>query len=78
MDELHEKSLKLLADPCKLKDIRKKNNSQDRLKYELEYKFHYPLTNKLYQHLVKIIKQELIIDSCVQDLINQVSLNHNP
>ena len=78
MNELQEKSLKLLADPYKLKDIRKKNNNQDRLKNELEYKFHYPLTNKLYQHIVQIIKQELIIDSCIQDIINQVSLDHSP
>ena len=78
MNELQEKGLKLLADPCKLKDIRKKNNNQDRLKNELEYKFHYPLTNKLYQHIVQIIKQELIIDSCIQDIINQVSLDHSP
>tara|TARA_B100001094_G_C18045187_1_gene727050 strand:- start:241 stop:474 length:234 start_codon:yes stop_codon:yes gene_type:complete len=77
MDILQETSLKLLADPHKLKCI-KKYYGEDKLKNELERKFNYLLTNQLYQHLIETIRSELIIDSVIRDIINQVSLNHNP
>jgi len=74
---LNEKHLKLLADPHKLK-CKKIYRHEDKLKNELEYKFNYSLTNTLYQHILDTIRTELIIDSVIQDLTNQVILDHNP
>ena len=74
---LNEKHLKLLANPHKLKS-KKIYRHEDKLKNELEYKFNYSLTNTLYQHILDTIRTELIIDSVIQDLINQVILDHNP
>ena len=76
--EFKEKSLKLLADPCKLKDIQYNPKYKDSFKKELDYKFNYEVTDTVYNHIVQEIKTMLLIDSVLQDIINQVSLNHSP
>ena len=76
--ELKDKTLKLLADPHKLKSQRKNYASIDRLKQELESKFNYQINNRLYQYILTTVKTELIIDSVLQDIINRVILDHSP
>ena len=77
-DEFKKKQLKLLADPHKLKTKKFVITTQDYFKTHMERKFGYLLNELLYQHISKIIKTELIIDSVIQDVINQVILDHNP
>ena len=76
--ESKEKSLKLLADPCKLKDIQYNPKYKDSFKKELDYKFNYEVTDTVYNHIVQEIKTILLIDSVLQDIINQVSLDQTP
>ena len=76
--EFKEKSLKLLADPCKLKDIQYNPKYKDSFKKELDYKFNYEVTDTVYNHIVQEIKTMLLIDSVLQDIINQVSLDQTP
>ena len=77
MDEFN--SLKLLAVPHKLREQKqKKYIPMSRLKNVIEYEFNYKLTNTSYQHIMNTIRSELIIDSLINDIINQVVLNHNP
>ena len=76
--EFKEKSLKLLADPCKLKDIQYNPKYKDSFKKELDYKFNYEVTDTVYNHIVQEIKSILLIDSVLQDVINQVSLDQTP
>ena len=76
-DDFKIKSLKLLADPTKLRE-KKKVYKIDKFKNEIECKFNYRLNNIIYQHIINTIRTELIIDSVIQDIINQVSLNHSP
>lgn len=76
--EFKEKSLKLLADPCKLKDIQYNPKYKDSFKKELDYKFNYEVTDTVYNHIVQEIKTILLIDSVLQDIINQVSLDQTP
>lgn len=77
LDELQVKTLKLLADPCKLK-IKNAPIFKERFKTELEYKFNTHISTDLYTNLLKIIEQEIIIDIFIKDIINQVMINHNP
>tara|TARA_Y100000768_G_scaffold343106_1_gene288588 strand:+ start:857 stop:1111 length:255 start_codon:yes stop_codon:yes gene_type:complete len=77
-NEFKEKQLKLLADPHKLKIKKFVITTEDYFKTQMERKFGYLLNELLYQHILKIIKTELIIDSVIQDVINQVILDHNP
>jgi hypothetical protein len=76
--EFKEKSLKLLADPFKLKDISYNPKKNDSFKNELEYKFNYKLSELLYESITQEIEGLIIIDSVLHDIINQVNLNHNP
>ena len=76
--EFKEKSLKLLADPCKLKDIQYNPKNKDSFKKELNYKFNYEVNHTIYNHIVQEIKSLLVIDSVLQDIINQVSLDQIP
>jgi hypothetical protein len=76
--EFKEKSLKLLADPCKLKDIQYNPKNNDKFKNELEYKFNCEVSELLYKHITQEIENLIIIDSILQTIINQVNLNHNP
>ena len=77
-NEFKEKSLKLLADPCKLKDIQYNPKYSDPFKKELDYKFNYEVNDTVYNHIVQEIKTILLIDSVLQDIINQVSLDQTP
>jgi len=77
-EKLDEKSLKLLADPHKLKVKKKFFIQYDHLKYQLESKFNCKIRDDLYTRLLTIIETEIIIDSILQDIINQVDLNHSP
>ena len=76
--DLTMKSLKLLADPHKLRESKKMPMQYDRFKQSLESKFNYTIDMPLYSHLLKVIQTELIIDSVVKDIINQAILNHSP
>jgi len=76
-NEFEMKSLKLLADPRKLKGM-KRNMFPDKFKREIETKFNYKLNNIIYQHILETIRTELVIDALLNDIINQVNLNHNP
>ena len=46
MDELRIRSLKLLADPHKLKEPKKRMIQYDRFKQELEFKFNYIIDDR--------------------------------
>ena len=76
--EFKEKSLKLLADPCKLKYSHYNPKNNDTFKNELEYKFNCELSELLYGCITQEIENLIIIDSVLQTIINQVNLNHNP
>ena len=76
--EFKEKSLKLLADPCKLKDIQYNPKNNDKFKNELDYKFNYEVSELLYGRITQEIENLIIIDSILQTIINQVNSNHNP
>lgn len=76
--EFNEKSLKLLADPYKLKDIQYNPKYTDSFKRELDYKFNYEVSDIVYNYVVQQIKTTLLIDSVLQDIINQVSLDQSP
>ena len=75
--EFQKKTLKLLADPNKLKS-KPVIIVKDKFKVQLESKFNYEITDTSYQHIITVIHHELIIDSLLKDIINQVSLDHNP
>ncbi len=77
-DEFKDKTLKLLADPRKLKEIKRSFVTYDHFKNQLESKFNCSIEQPLYEKLVAMIHKELIISSIVNDIINQVSLNHSP
>lgn len=76
--EFNEKSLKLLADPYKLKEIQYNPKYKDSFKRELDYKFNYEVSDTVYNYVVQQIKTTLLIDSVLQDIINQVSLDQIP
>ena len=77
-NEFKEKSLKLLADPCKLKDINYNPKKNDKFKNEIEYKFNYEVSELLYSRITQEIENLIIIDSVLQTIINQVNSNHSP
>ena len=70
-NELPEKSLKLLADPCKLKNHRF-SFMMDPLQRELEAKFHCSISHSQYQRLLKTIEIELLVSSILDTIINQL------
>ena len=78
MDELRIRSLKLLADPHKLKDPKKRLIPYDRFKHEIESRFNYTIDDRLYQRILTTIRTELIINSVVRDIIDQAILSHSP
>ena len=73
-----QKSLKLLADPCKLKDIHYNPKSNDALRSEIDYKFNHTLSDNLYSRITQDIQDLVIIDSVLQNLINRVNSDQNP
>ena len=76
-DEFKFKSLKLLADPHKFKKHIRVSNI-DSFKSSIESRFNYKLDDMIYQRIIKLIRDELIIHSVITDIINQVSLDHSP
>jgi hypothetical protein len=73
-----DKSLKLLADPHKLK---KKHNPYiyfNKFKYDIENKFKYKLSNHEYEHIIQNIYQDIEIIKIINNIINQVDSHHNP
>jgi hypothetical protein len=77
-EEFNQKSLKLLADPCKLKDTKYIPKNTDKLKDEIETKFKYTLSDKCYNSIIQEIEILITVDDILNDIINQVSLNQNP
>ena len=77
-DEFNQKSLKLLADPCKLKDIKYIPKNTDKLKDEIETKFKCKISDKCYISIIQEIEILVTVDSVLNDIINQVSSNQNP
>ena len=77
-DEFKQKSLKLLADPCKLKDIKYIPKNTDKLKDEIETKFKCKISDKCYCSIIQEIEIIVIVDTLLNDIINQVSSNQNP
>lgn len=77
-DVFQEKSMKLLADPLKMRKHSTKTETYDRLRSSLESTFDYKLTDESYQRIRSHIYHDLVLDSVMQDLINQVTLRQNP
>ena len=77
-NEVDMNSLKLLADPHKLKKYKHISVQYDGFRQSLESKFNYDIDNNLYSHLLGIIQVELIIDAVIKDIINQAILSHSP
>ena len=77
-DEFKQKSLKLLADPCKLKDSKYVPKNTDKLKDEIESKFKCKISDKCYISIIQEIEIIVTVDSVLNDIINQVSSNQNP
>ncbi len=77
-DVFQEKSMKLLADPLKMRKLQTKTETYDRLRSSLESTFDYKLTDESYQRIRSHIYHDLVLDSVMQDLINQVTLRQNP
>jgi len=77
-DEFKQKSLKLLADPCKLKDSKYIPKNTDKLKDEIETKFKCKISDKCYCSIIQEIEIIVIVDSVLNDIINLVSSNQNP
>ena len=77
-DEFKQKSLKLLADPCKLKDINYVPKNSDKLKDEIESKFKCKISDKCYSSIIQEIEIIVNVNNLLNDIINQVSSNQNP
>ena len=77
-DEFKQKTLKLLADPCKLKDIKYIPKNTDKLKDEIETKFKCKISDKCYCSIIQEIEIIVIVNTLLNDIINQVSSNQNP
>lgn len=74
MDEqTKDKSLKLLADPNKLKEYNKyKEIKKKTLKDYIEYHFKYKLSDMLYINIIESIDIYIIIDEYINKIIDQV------
>lgn len=77
-DEFKQKSLKLLADPCKLKDIKYVPKNTDKLKDEIESKFKCKISDNCYSSIIQEIEIIITVNTVLNDIINQVSSNQNP
>lgn len=77
-EEFNQKSLKLLADPCKLKEIKYVPKNTDKLKDEIESKFKCKISDKCYSSIIQEIEILVTVDSVLNDIINQVNSNQNP
>ena len=77
-DEFKQKTLKLLADPCKLKDSKYVPKNSDKLKDEIESKFKCKISDKCYSSIIQEIEIIVTVYSVLNDIINQVNSNQNP
>lgn len=82
-DEFKQKTLKLLADPIKLKDtnkppIQSTQNLKISFKKLMDRIYMCKLTKIQYNHIDSIIQDELVIMNVMNGIINQVSLYQNP
>ena len=69
-DEFNQKSLKLLADPCKLKDSKYVPKNTDKLKDEIESKFKSKISDICYTSILQEIEIIVIVDSVLNDIIS--------
>ena len=76
--ELKEKSLKLLADPHKLKHTHYSRPMCDPFKQQLEYTFKCKCSKTFYNHIIQLLQTEVQVYKILIDIIDQVSLPHNP
>jgi hypothetical protein len=82
-DEFKQKTLKLLADPIKLKDtnkppIQSTQNLKISFKKLMDRIYMCKLTKIQYNHIDSIIQDELVIMNVMNGIINQVSQYQNP
>ena len=82
-DEFKQKTLKLLADPIKLKDTNKPptqstQNLKESFKKLMDRIYMCKLTKIQYNHIDSIIQDELVIMNVIDGIINQVSQYQNP
>ena len=71
-DEFKQKSLKLLADPCKLKDSKYIPKNTDKLKDEIESKFKCRISDNIYNSILQEIEIIVIVDSVLNDIISKI------
>ena len=71
-DEFNQKSLKLLADPCKLKDIKYVPKNTDKLKEEIESEFKCKVSDNSYNYILQEIEILVIVDSVLNDIISKI------
>ena len=71
-DEFKQKSLKLLADPCKLKDSKYIPKNTDKLKDEIESKFKCRVSDNIYNSILQEIEIIVIVDSVLNDIISKI------
>ena len=71
MEAFRLKTLKLLADPCKLRDVRGLSN--DRFKQDIECKFNCELNDINYKRICSLIADELVIYEVLSQIIDRVS-----
>jgi hypothetical protein len=71
-DEFNQKSLKLLADPCKLKDSKYVPKNTDKLKDEIESKFKSKISDICYTSILQEIEIIVIVDSVLNDIISKI------
>ena len=77
-DEFKQKTLKLLADPCKLKDSKYIPKNIDKLKDKIESKFKCKVSDNCYSSILQDIEIIVTVDSVLNNIINQVNSNQNP
>lgn len=71
-DEFKQKSLKLLADPCKLKDIKYIPKNTDKLKDEIETKFKCKISDKCYCSIIQEIEIIVTVNTVLNDIISKI------
>ncbi len=70
--EFNQKTLKLLADPCKLRASKYIPKNIDKLKEEIELKFKCRLSNISYNYIIQEIEILVTVDSVLNDIISKI------
>lgn len=68
---IEEKYIKLLADPNKLKS-NQSMSQENYFKYQIESKFNNQITLSSYNYIITIIKETIVIQDILNDIINQI------